>query len=444
MKWLVTPGSSLQGAVAQGSPACVPGDKSISHRAALFAALADGESVFENFQDSGVTRAMLSALTCLGVEWQLNGMRLRVRGAGLRGLKPPAQPIDCGNSATTMRLLAGALAAAGTPAVLTGTPGLLRRPMQRIVEPLQAMGVDIQASEAGGAPLRLGYRDPGARLKPIVYELPVASAQVKTCLLLAALAADAPSCLVEPYRSRDHSERMLQKMGVQLTCHETEINLSPRDSQSLKPLRMAIPGDLSAAAFLIVAALVTPGSQVRLREIGLNPTRSGILEALNSMGAQIEISNQHECGGEPVGDLIVRHSRLGGVEVCDGLVVRMIDEFPAFAVAASYAEGETCVCQAAELRHKESDRITSLCSGLVQLGVGARETEDGFVIAGGSLPRGGTAEGCGDHRLAMAFTIAGLAAQSPVSVAGVEAVSESFPGFMQVFAALGARIEEEK
>ncbi len=272
--------------------------------------------------------------------------------------------------------------------------------------------------------------------------MPVASAQVKTCLLLAALAAEAPSRLVEPYRSRDHSERMLQKMGVQLTCGNGEVNLSPPLSRGLKPLRMAIPGDLSAAAFLIVAALVIPGSKLTLREIGLNPTRSGILEALIAMGAQIEISNRHERDGEPVGDLRVFHSRLHGVEVCGGLVVRMIDEFPAFAVAAAYAKGVTCVRQANELRHKESDRITSLCRGLTQLGVNADETEDGFVIAGGNPPGGGSAEAGGDHRLAMAFTIAGLSAQSTVSVAGAEVVAESFPDFRQTLGALGARIEE--
>jgi 3-phosphoshikimate 1-carboxyvinyltransferase len=445
----VRPGKSLRG------KASLPGDKSISHRAALFAALANGESSFENFQVSGVTQVMLEALKALGGAFALEGTRLRVGGNGLRGLashvtddaNSETTVIDCGNSATTMRLLAGGLSTAGAAAVLDGTPGLRRRPMDRIVEPLRQMGVPIEASQ-GCAPLYL--KPPQFPLKPIDATLPVASAQVKSCLLLAALSASSDSRLREPGPSRDHSERMLRNMGVSIqsavnanrTGPVYETCLTPPLEGELKPIQMTIPGDFSAAAFLICAALITPGSEIFLEGVGLNPTRTGLLDALKAMGGDIQATNLRESGGEPLGDLTIRHSLLQGVEVDGSLVVRMIDEFPVFAIAALFADGETTVREAEELRYKESDRISALCQELKKLGAMVEEFRDGFQIRGGKKVAGGEVEAHGDHRLAMSLALAGLAAEAPVHVRDSQVVAETFPDFSGQLAALGADLGE--
>lgn len=432
----------------------LPGDKSLSHRAALFAALARGESRIDNFLVAGVTRAMLEALRELGVEWELEGSCLRLAGVGPEGLRSPAVPLDCGNSATTLRLLAGALAASGKAAVLDGSPGLRRRPMGRIVAPLRRMGVEIQAGPGETAPLALAARPEGRRLRAFEETLPVASAQVKSCLLLAGLAADGPCTLLEPGPSRDHTERMLRSMGVQV-----ESSLLPPEGEGgatryltrieppggpLRPLQLSLPADISAAAFLIVAALITPGSCLRLPGIGLNPTRTGLLDALAAMGADISIEPARPEGSEPVGDLVVTASRLEGIEISGPLVVRMIDEFPALAVAAAFARGETQVRQAEELRYKESDRIGALCGELRKLGVEARETPDGFIIQGGGVRGGAEVEAHGDHRLAMSLAVAGLASERPVRVHGAELSAESFPGFVPALQALGAKLVPEE
>ena len=444
MNLISSSGTPLKGTM------CVPGDKSLSHRAALFAALAEGESRIENFLVSGVTRAMLEALTALGVAWELDERAgvLVVQGHGLRGLRSPAQALDCGNSATTMRLLAGALAAAGVTATLDGSAGLRRRPMNRIVEPLQQMGVDIQAT-GGCAPLSL--RPSSFPLRPLNYILPVASAQIKTCLLLAALAAGGPTTLVEPGPSRDHSERMLRSMGVTITHQKTyqdgkplyTTSLTPPKGLVLFPLAMALPGDFSSAAFLIVAALITPGSAVTIQEVGLNSARTGLLDALLSMGADICITAQASRSGEPVGDLQVKYSHLHGTTICGEQVVRMIDEFPIFAIAAAYASGITTVSEAAELRMKESDRIAVLCEELRKLGVQAVEHPDGFTIQGTAAVQGGTIQPHGDHRLAMSLAVAGLASQAPVAIQDAQIIEESFPEFTQTLQALGGRLVVE-
>jgi 3-phosphoshikimate 1-carboxyvinyltransferase len=447
---IVAPGNPLAGEVkadgTDGQPG-LPGDKSLSHRAALFAAMADGESWIENFLVSGVTEAMLGALSKLGVPWQLEGTTLRVRGVGLRsasGGSPVVSGVtlNCGNSATTLRLLAGALAAWGAQVTLDGSPGLRRRPMRRIVEPLRAMGVEI-VSQDGCAPLAV--QAVNLPLRPLEYTLPVASAQVKSCLLLAALSAAGTTTLVEPGPSRDHTERMLRAMGVEVTNHALDgerwvTRLTPPSPFSLTPLQIRLPGDISAASFLIVAALITPGSQVTLRQVGLNPTRTGLLDTLREMGAEIHIENQNVQGGEPVGDLTVCHSRLRGVQVGGERVVRMIDEFPVFAIAAAYAHGETVVRDAQELRHKESDRISALGQELRCLGVDFSEKPDGFVIRGGSLPNGGRVQTHGDHRLAMALAVCGLAACRPVQVMDAQIIDESFPAFASVLRSLGASV----
>ncbi len=444
MNLTVAPGNPLKGEVN------LPGDKSISHRAALFAALAEGESRIHGFLVSGVTESMLDSLTALGVPWLLSNSTLSVSGHGLAGLIPPAGPIDCGNSATTLRLLAGALSAAGLTAILDGSPGLRRRPMARIVEPLRAMGAAIETAPTGGAPLALAGRPPLQKLKAVTYNLPVASAQVKTCLLLAALAADGPVCLAEPSLSRDHSERMLRSMGVSIQAIDKStgsgpglVITPPAAGMSLRPLNLAIPGDFSAAAFLLVAALVTPGSALLLKGVGLNPTRTGLLAVLQDMGADIEVQNSTEISGEPAGDLRVRASRLNGTSISGARVVEMIDEFPILGVAAAFAHGRTRVEEASELRYKESDRIQAICSGLSALGVPAHETPAGFDILGTGSVRGGAhLESQGDHRLAMALAVAGLAAELPVVIENAGILAESYPAFPSVLRSLGADIGE--
>jgi 3-phosphoshikimate 1-carboxyvinyltransferase len=310
------------------------------------------------------------------------------------------------------------------------------------------MGVAINAAPGGTAPLRVAARPSGQALRALDETLPVASAQVKTCLLLAALAADGDSTLREPGPSRDHTERMLGSMGVQVQhtgpgegAGTYTTRLTPPGPSRLKPLRIRLPGDISSAAFLIVAGLITPGSEVRIRGVGLNPTRTGLLDALKAMGADLTLENLSEAGGEPSGDVVVTASRLTATQVHGPLVVRMIDEFTVFGTAAAYAAGCTTVREARELRFKESDRVASLCAELTALGVRCEEHPDGFNVWGGQ-PVGGQAQSHGDHRLAMAMTVAGLAAGAPVTVNGAEMIAESFPGFTAVLRSLGARIED--
>jgi 3-phosphoshikimate 1-carboxyvinyltransferase len=436
MKTSLRPNTPLRGVIT------LPGDKSISHRAALFAALAEGTSRFENYLVAGVTRAMLDSLAVLGIDWHLEGTKLAVRGGGLRPWCNVEKRLDCGNSGTTLRTLAGALVATNTPALLDGSPGLRRRPMGRIVKPLRQMGASIQAAQyADGllAPLRIGKSD---GLRGIEYRLPVASAQVKTALLLAALGAEGATKLSEPGPSRDHTERMLAQMGVQIETDTDahSIYLEP-PSEPLSPLTFTIPGDFSSAAFLIVAALITPGSEITLRGVGLNPTRTGLLDALQAMGAQIEITLTQTAANEPVGDLVVSHSPdLRAIEVDGDLVVRMIDEFPIFAVAAVHARGETVVRGAEELRYKETDRIHVLAEEFHKLGIPIEEREDGFSIHGGQPYPGGVVSARGDHRLGMALSVLGLGADEAVTVHGTEIINESLPSFFAKLETLGAEL----
>ncbi|MCS6906406.1 MAG: 3-phosphoshikimate 1-carboxyvinyltransferase, partial [Anaerolineales bacterium] len=410
MKCIVRSGKPLRGRIH------LPGDKSLSHRAILFSALAEGESEIENVLLAGVTRPMLEALTAFGVGWSLVDRRLTVNGRGLEGWQSPGTVIDCGNSATTMRLLAGAMAATNVSGILDGTAGLRRRPMDRIVRPLQRMGVDIRSTE-GFAPLFLSRSE--RPLRGMEHELSVASAQVKTGLILAALVADSPTHIYEPARSRDHTERMLRSMGAEIETGPVEggsyvyqTRVRPLSS-SLKPLRMRLPGDVSSAAFFVVSGLVVPDSEIEIENVGLNPTRTGLLDTLLEMQAILEAEETSVEGGEPCGRIRVRFSSLNASKVSGERVVRMIDEFPVLGVAAAYARGETLVADAQELRYKESDRIARLCQELRKLGVEATETQDGFRIVGKGRVEGGTVEAHGDHRLAMALIVAGLASKEP-------------------------------
>ncbi len=445
---IVQPGHPLKGEVSSSGFDAIPGDKSISHRAAILSALAEGESCVNNFQVSGVTIPMLNALGKMRIDWRLNESELTVYGKGLAGFHNPDTFLDCGNSATTMRLLAGALSAGGVKSVLDGSEGLRRRPMNRIIDPLRSMGVQI-SSTGGCAPLSIG--EPQFPLAGLRHTLPIASAQVKSCILLAALAAEGESVVVEPGLSRDHTERMLKSMGVSIesgmeytdnqTQYFTKI-LKPSKNYSLLPIHLTIPGDFSAAAFLIVAACITPGSDLLLRGVGMNPTRLGLLEALLVMGAKIDILSFSDQTGEPVGDLHIRFSSLTGTEISGDIVVRMIDEFPIFAVAAAYAEGITEVKDAAELRTKESDRISDLCSEIRHLGVEVYENLDGFRIVGGNPLNGGKVNSHMDHRLAMSLAVAGLGAQKRVEINHAEVVNESFSSFTTILAKLGACIQQ--
>lgn len=408
------------------------GDKSLSHRALLFAALAEGESTIRRFLIGGVTRAMLRCLRALGVDWSLDEEShvLKVKGVGLKGFKTPDAPLDCGNSATTFRLLAGAVATAGIECTLDGSDGLRKRPMGRIIDPLRILGAVVESAN-DRAPLSFKPATMGS----INYVLPVASAQVKSCLLLAALSGNAPSAIIEPGPSRDHTERMLSAMGARVrNFSEGYGAVVLPQSEPLKPLDTELAGDISSAAFLMVAATILPGSDLLLEKVGINPTRTGIVDALRAMGAEITFENEAEMAGEPVADIRVRAAKnLTGTTIQGDLVVRMIDEFPAFMIAAAYATGETVVREAAELRTKESDRIAIMAANLQALGVAIEEYPDGFRIKGtGKIPGGTTVTAHGDHRIAMSMALAALRAEAPVSIEHFEMLNESFPDFPRV------------
>jgi len=409
----------------------VPGDKSISHRALLLAALADGDSRIGGLLSGGDCRATRACLAALGVEVEdAAGGAVVVHGVGLRGFAEPARPIDCGRSGTTMRLLSGILAGQRFCTTLTGDPQLLQRPMGRIVEPLRAMGAHIEATD-GRAPLSIV----GAPLRGTAHDLPVASAQAKSALLLAGLLAKGSTTIRQPGPARDHTERLLAAMGADVRTHGLAVTIDPRDP--LHTFSIRVPGDASSAAFPLVAALLIPGSEIVLRGVGLNPTRIGLIEVLQRMGASIRIDAERIEGGEPVGDLLVRSSTLSAVSIGGDTAVRMIDEFPILAVAASFAHGRTVVCDAEELRVKETDRICTIVSELRTLGARIEERPDGFVVDGPTSLRGGIVDSHRDHRLEMALTVAGLAAQGAVTVRQAEYAADSYPGFLDQLRMLG-------
>jgi 3-phosphoshikimate 1-carboxyvinyltransferase len=402
----------------------VPGDKSISHRAAILGALGEGRTVARGFLSSADTDATLRCIAALGVQWTLDGDVLTVHGAGLSGLREPTDVLDCSNSGTTMRVLAGVLAAQPFLSVLTGDASLRSRPMERVAAPLRSMGATVLTRGDGLAPLAIL----GGALRPIRYRLPVASAQVKSAVLLAGLFADGVTAVEEPAPSRDHTERMLAAMGADVRRESNIVSISGM-SGGLSPLDLTVPADLSAAAFWMVAAACAPDAEVRLPAVGVNPTRRGIIEALQTMGACVEVGEERLAGGEPVADLVVRSSRLRGASFGGELIPRLQDEVPALAVAAVFAEGRTVVRDAAELRVKESDRISMLAAGLRAMGARVEELPDGFVIDGTGRLRGARVESHGDHRLAMAFAVAGLLAEGETEIDDAECVGVSYPGF---------------
>lgn len=413
------------------------GDKSLSHRALLFAALAEGESEIRNFPASGVIFAMMRCLRALGVECSLDEAThvLRVKGVGLRGFKDPEGPLDCGNSATTLRLLAGVLAGAGVTCTLTGSAGLCKRPMGRIVEPLRMMGAEITATN-GCAPLTIRP----AKLTGISYTLPVASAQVKSCLLLAGLYADAPTALLEPGPSRDHTERMLAAMGVQVRNVERPAYgaVMLPFTGALQPLNLDLPGDISSAAFLLVRAYLLPGSDFRIRRVCINPTRTAILEALQRFGADLTFEREGLLAGEPVADLHIRYRPIAPcaepITFAGECIVRMIDELPALLIAAALTPAITSIRDAAELRTKESDRIRLMVDGLRAFGLEVEEAPDGCRLQGRSAPLLPPADPiaihtAGDHRVAMCFALLATQTEAAVEIDDFDCVRESFPDF---------------
>lgn len=419
--WRAGPGRALRGEIG------IPGDKSVSHRSVMLAAVADGVSHIDGFLEGEDTRATAAIFSRMGVVIEAPSPSRRVvHGVGLHGLQAPTAPLDCGNAGTGMRLLAGLLAGQAFDSTLTGDASLSRRPMRRVTEPLSRMGACIEASEGGLPPLLVSG---GRKLQGIDYTLEVASAQVKSALLLAGLYAHGQTVVREPHPTRDYTERMLRAFGVDIEFSPGYARL--RGRQPLRAVNIAVPADFSSAAFFIVAATVIPGSLLRLRAVGLNPRRTGLLVALRAMGADITEANRREQGGEPVADVLVRHAALSGIEVPEHIVPDMIDEFPALMVAAACASGQTVVRGAAELRVKESDRLAAMSTGLRALGIEVYETADGATVQGGPIGAG-VVDSLGDHRIAMAFAVAAQRASGAVRISDVANVATSFPGFVSL------------
>ena len=428
--WICRPGTALQGQVA------LPGDKSVSHRAIMLASLADGTSRIDGFLEGEDTRATAAIFGQLGVRIDApsDGVRV-VHGVGIDGLRAPDAPLDCGNAGTGMRLLTGLLAGQGFPCTLVGDASLSKRPMRRVIDPLARMGARIDAGAGGVPPLTIHAN---SSLQGIDYTSEIASAQVKSAILLAGLYARGTTVVREPQPTRDYTERMLAAFGYPIEFEPGTARLE--GGHRLHAVDVQVPADFSSAAFFIVAATLIPGSELRLPRVGMNPRRTGLLHVLRAMGADITETAAREEGGEPVGDLLVRHAPLRGIVVPKAHVADMIDEFPALFVAAACAQGDTVVTGAAELRVKESDRIATMAAGLRALGIGVDEALDGAIIHGGAL-RGGTIDSHGDHRIAMAFAVAAQRAAGPVAIHDVANVATSFPGFDRLAKQAGMGLE---
>ncbi len=405
-----------------------PSDKSISHRAIMLGSINEGKTVIKNFLRSEDCINTLKAFLELGVEIEDDGKTITVSGTGKR-LKEPFNVIDLGNSGTSIRLISGILSGQPFYSVLTGDKYLRKRPMDRIAIPLRQMGATVLGRKGGKyPPLTIIGRE---KLKGIEYCSPKASAQVKSAILLAGLFTDEPVTITEPAKSRDHTERMLKAFGVDVEIEGLTVRLG-KNRELKKDLTINVPADISSAAFFMVGAAITPGSSLRLKEVILNPTRTGIIDVMERMGAEISIENTHEVSGEPVGDIIVSYSpNLKATEIKGEEIPRLIDELPIIALLASQAEGETVITDAAELRVKESDRITSTVENLKSIGVEAEELPDGMTIKGKSKIKGGKVKSFGDHRIAMAFTIASLVSESSIEIDDVGCISTSYPGFFE-------------
>ncbi len=441
MQWAAARKFEAQPARSVSGSMAVPGDKSISHRAMMLSGIADGTSEVTGFLASEDCLASLSAMRALGVRIeQPSPTHVVIHGVGMHGLQDARRVLDMGNAGTAMRLFTGLLSAQAFDSRLIGDASLMRRPMERVAKPLREMGADVR-THAGTPPVDIGG---GRRLHGIEYRMPVASAQVKSAVLLAALYADAATTVVAPALSRDHSERMLASCGVRLDIDGLRTTLHP--PRALANQRLEVPGDFSSAAFFIVAGLLgAAGDGLLIRNVGMNPTRTGLLDILRTMGASIEVCKPRESGAEPVADLLVRASRLRGIQVPAQLVPLAIDELPVLFIAAACAAGETAVTGAEELRVKESDRISAMSAGFDSLGVVHRVLPDGMRIEGrgtGPAFSGGEVDSFGDHRIAMSFAVASLRAAKSISIRDVANVATSFPGFVDLARSAGLDISE--
>ena len=409
----------------------VPGDKSISHRAVMFGALANGTTEITHFLQGADCLSTIDCFRRMGIDIENTPSRILIHGKGLRGLSAPSSALDVGNSGTTLRLISGILSGQDFKVLLDGDASIRRRPMKRIMTPLSMMGAKIGSLKGNGcAPLHIK----GQALHAIHYQSPVASAQVKSCVLLAGLYADGTTRVTEPALSRNHTELMLHFFGAQVHSEGTTVSIQP--SPALEGRFIQVPGDISSAAYFIAAALLIPGSEVLIRNVGVNPTRDGILRVCQAMGADITRLNERSDSGEPTADLLVRHSSLKGTVIEGDLIPTLIDELPVIAVMAALAKGTTVIRDAAELKVKESDRIQVMTENLIRMGADVEATEDGMIIHGGSSLQGAIIDSHQDHRVAMSFAVAALAAEGETEIRDAECVSISYPGFYQDLASL--------
>lgn len=432
LQFQVSSGGSLTGDIR------VPGDKSISHRSIMLGSLAEGVTEVSGFLEGEDNLATLHAFRALGVEIKgpVDG-KVTIQGVGMHGLKAPAGPVNLGNSGTSMRLLTGLFAAQSFDCTLTGDESLSRRPMRRVTSPLEMMGASIKTTETGSPPVEIHGNQ---KLCGIDYQMPVASAQVKSSILLAGLYANGQTCVTEPAPTRDHTERMLRGFGY--TVNTTGNKICLLGGGKLTATNIDIPADISSTAFFMVGASIAEGSDITLQHVGINPTRTGVINILKLMGADISLYNEREVGGEPVADIRVKSAPLKGIIIPEEQVPLSIDEFPAIFIAAACAEGRTVLSGAKELRVKESDRIQAMADGLSVLGIEATPTEDGIVINGGQI-QSGTIDSCGDHRIAMSFAMAALRSSGSVSINNCANVNTSFPGFVKQAANSGLRIKQD-
>jgi len=422
------PGGSVTGSIR------VPGDKSISHRSIILASIAQGTTHISGFLEGEDSLNTLAAFRVMGVPIERDGNQVIVQGVGLHGLQKPDRVLQMGNSGTAMRLMLGLLAGQAFDTTLAGDVSLSKRPMNRVIEPLLEMNANIGSQAGGTAPLQIRAQP---NLEAINYAMLIASAQVKSCIMLAALYAEGETTITELAPSRDHTERMLKGFGCELINENLQISL--RGKQTLYATDIDVPADISSAAFFLVAASIAPGSEITLQHVGVNPTRTGVIQVLRLMGADISLLNERDIGGEPVADIRVRSAQLNGIHIPESLVPLAIDEFPVLFVAAACAKGETVLTGAEELRVKESDRIEAMAQGLKALGIEVEVMPDGIRIQGGSM-KGAVVESYGDHRIAMAFSVASLAASEAISIRDCANVDTSFPGFVELARLAGIQV----
>lgn len=424
MNKTISPAKALNGNIK------IPGDKSISHRAVMFGSLAKGETKITGFLTGDDCMSTISCFRKLGIEIEVDGENVTVYGKGLKGLTAPKETLDVGNSGTTIRLISGILSAQNFDTVLDGDASIRKRPMKRVINPLSQMGADIESTNEGFAPLTIH----GKKLNAIEYTMPMASAQVKSSILLASLFAEGTTVIHEPVASRNHTEIILNYFGADIKNKDGVIYSTPVEELYGKPIN--VPGDISSAAFFMVAGLIIPNSHIIIENVGINETRTGIIDALKAMGGEINILNKRESGGEPVGDIEVKTSKLHSTTLEGSIIPRMIDEIPVFAVAALCAEGTTIVKDAEELKVKESNRIATMSEELGKMGVVITETEDGMIIEGNQKLKGGVVESHLDHRVAMSCAVAALVAEGETTINNADCVGISFPNFYELLESL--------